>query len=76
MSTPDARIRLYESQQVWQAAQQAPGYGGEQGLPTHEDEMTSAPPSNSPPISVQSQTHGSPLPPEDRGPDPRGGVVG
>ena len=38
MTTPD-RWAYLAAQEAWAASQAAPGYGGEQGLPTHQDEV-------------------------------------
>jgi hypothetical protein len=43
-----------------------PGHGGEQGLPTHQDEIMASH-EGQPSISVQSATHGAPLPAADLG---------
>jgi hypothetical protein len=73
VSYPDS-VALFESQQAWQAAQQAPGYGGEQGLPTHDIEIMSSH-SGLPSVATQDRVNGAGLPSIDRGTLP-GTVVG
>jgi hypothetical protein len=73
VSYPD-RWAALAAQEAWAASQVAPEYGGEQGLPTHQDEIMCAH-EGRPTVAVQNKANGAPAPPVDNGPDP-GSVVG
>jgi len=74
VTTPDRRAYL-AAQDAWAQAQQAPGYGGEQGLPTHDMEIMASH-EGRPTVATQDRVNGAGIPAVDNGPDPRGGVVG
>jgi hypothetical protein len=73
VSYPD-RLATLAAQEAWAASQVAPEYGGEQGLPTHADEIMASH-SGLPTVATQDQANGAGIPDVDDGPEP-GSVVG
>jgi hypothetical protein len=73
VSYPD-RWATVAAQEAWAVSQVAPEYGGEQGLPTHADEIMASH-EGRPTVATQDRVNGAGLPAVDDGPDP-GSVVG